>query len=148
MRRILNRAHRAFTLIEVMIAMMVIASGAVILYAVAPMAAKTGKMVGNYQQAASIVQHKIDQLRGVGYGRLVYDEMLDAGIIDAAPNASPYSFATVDALTSVYKTATGTLEVADYNANVKRITVTLTWSGAGNGQGNGSMSVQALIPKT
>lgn len=148
MRPIFKRARRAFTLIEVMIAMMIIASGAVILYAVAPMAAKTGKMVGNYQQAASIVQHKIDQLRGVGYGRLVYDELLDAGIIDATPNASPYNFAGVDALTTVYKTATGTVQIVDFNANVKRITVTLTWSGAGNGQGNGTMSVQALIPKS
>ena len=51
--------------------------------AMLPMASKASRMVGSYQQAASMVQHKIDQCRAIGYGRLTYSELLTAGVIDA-----------------------------------------------------------------
>ena len=46
------------------------------------------RMVGNYQQASSLVQHKIDELRSVGYGRLDFTNLRTSGIIDATPRAA------------------------------------------------------------
>lgn len=116
-------------------------------YALMPMASKTGKMVGNSSQAASLVQHKIDQLRGVGYGRLTYKELANAGIIDLSPGASPFSFKTVDNLGSLYTNPVATVTVSDYTTDIRQVTVTMTWSGNGNKPSSGSISASALIAK-
>src|SRR5207248_526185 len=109
-------------------------------------AAKGSRMVGNYQQASSIVQHKIDQLRAVGYGRLDSANLHAAlDIVDASPTNSPYSFTTVDNLASIYPGATGTIAVSDYSSHIKQVTVTLTWSGSPVKQDVGSLSAVALI---
>ncbi|MFY9235470.1 MAG: prepilin-type N-terminal cleavage/methylation domain-containing protein [Fimbriimonadaceae bacterium] len=148
MRRTCARRKRGFSLVEVMVSIFLVAATGTIFYGLAPMAAKTGKMVGNYQQASSILQHKVDQLRGVGYGRLTYDEMKNAGIIDTSPSSSPYRFNTVDALSSLFPAATGTIAVTDFNAKVKQVVVTLTWTGSAAKQGNGTLTVTALVPRT
>ncbi len=130
-----------------MFAIFVVAASAMIFSALIPPAVKSEKMTASHQQAISIVQHKIDQMRGVGYGRLTYAEMLDAGIIDASHTSSPYRFTVVDQLNNFYPSATGTIAVADFDANIRRVTVTITWTGAAFQQGNGTISLQALIAR-
>ena len=136
-----------FTLVEATIAMMIVASAAGVFFALLPMSFKTGKMVGSYQQASSLLQHKVDQMRGVGYGRLTYNELRDAGIIDASPSSQPYSFKNVDGLTSLYSVPTATITITDQTASIKRVTVKLVWSGSSMQQGRGDMTVTALIAK-
>ncbi len=134
-------------MLEVIFSIALISSAALMFSALIPPAVKTERMMANHQQATSLIQHKIDQLRGIGYGRLTYTEMEDAGIIDASPTSSPYRFTTVDRLTDYYKAATGTVTVADFDANIRQVTVTLTWTGASAKQGNGTLSVTALIAR-
>ncbi len=143
-RRVLAAGH---SLIEVLIAVFVVAGCAMMFSALVPPSIKTGRMVGNYQQAASVVQHKVDQLRAVGFGRLTYDELHDAGIIDSTPTALPFSFKNVDGLASIYPNPVATVQVEDYSSNIKRVTVTLTWTGSAYKQGNGSLSTVALIAR-
>ncbi len=142
-----RRRHSGFTLLEVAIAIFVLAATATIFAAYLPAALKTGKMVGNHQQASSLVQHKVDQLRGVGYGRLTYVELRDAGIIDSSPITSPYSFVTADGLDPMFVNVVGTVKVEDFTADIRKVTVTLTWTGSAAHQGDGTMSAQALIAK-
>ncbi len=115
--------------------------------ALIPPAIKTERMMSSHQQATSLIQHKIDQLRGVGYGRLTYSELRDAEIIDSTATSSPFRWDVTDNLTTYYKAATGTIAVTDFDANIKRVTVTLTWTGAAARQGNGTLSVVTLIAK-
>jgi prepilin-type N-terminal cleavage/methylation domain-containing protein len=142
------RGKLGYTLIEVIVGLFLVSLGALMFSAMLPMAAKGGRMVGNYQQASSLVQHKIDECRSVGYGRLTYSELQTAGIIDASPTSSPYSFAGVDSLASIYPSATGTLTVTDFSTTIRQVTVTLTWSGSALKQGNGTLTAVALIAKT
>lgn len=137
-----------YTLIEVVVALFLTTLGAVMFGALMPMASKTSRMVGNYQQASSLVQHKVDQLRAVGYGRLTYTELRTAGIIDASPTVPPYRFTGVDGLSSIYPQATGTIDVTDYSSSIKRITVSLTWDGSTARQGNGTLSVVAFVARS
>ncbi len=141
------RKRLGFTLVEAAVSMMMVAAAAGVFFALLPMSFKTGKMVGSYQQASSLLQHKVDQMRGVGYGRLTYAELKDAGIIDASPSVQPYSFKTVDGLNSIYVGSTATVTISDYNATVRRVTVNLVWSGSAIQQGRGDMTVTALIAK-
>ncbi len=136
-----------FTLVEAMVAMIIIASAAGVFFALMPMSFKTGKMVGSYQQASSLLQHKVDQMRGVGYGRLTYAELRDAGIIDASPSSQPFSFKNVDGLSTLYASPTATIQVTDFTESIKRVTVTLVWTGSAMQQGRGDMTVTALIAK-
>lgn len=143
-----KKPNAGFSLVEVVIGIFILAMTATIFGALVPSALKTGKMMGNHQQAASLVQHKVDQLRGVGYGRLTYAELKNAGIVDSSPTGSPYSFKTVDGLASLFVGVTGTVEVADAGANVRRVTVTITWTGSPMKQGNGTVTATALIARS
>lgn len=138
--------RKGFSLVEVIIAIFLIALGATILGAIFPLASKSGKMVGNHEQAASIVQHKIDQLRGVGYGRLTWSELYDAGIIDSK-TTQPYEFTGVDELAKIYPNPKGTIEISNFSSNIKKVTVSLVWTGSAYKQGNGSITATALIAK-
>lgn len=142
-----RRRKLGFTLVEVMVSMMILTASSIIFFALLPMSFKTGKMVGCYQQASSLVQHKIDQMRGVGYGRLNYTELANAGIIDASPTSAPFSFKGVDGLDSIYVGPVATIQISDFSANVKQVTVSLVWSGSAMKQGQGDMTVTALIAK-
>ncbi len=135
------------TLVEVMVAMFAMTFVILMFAATLPMAAKTSKMNGNYAQAVSLCQHKIDQLRAVGYGRLTYTELKNAEIIDPSPSTSPYSFKDVDELSSFFANSQGTIEITDFAAGIKKVTVTVTWSGSGIKQAEGSYTLVALIAK-
>ncbi len=136
-----------YTLVEVMISIGLLAMAATMFTAMMPMAFRGAQMTGNYQQASSLIQHKIDELRAVGYGRLTYSELQAAGIIDASPTTAPFSFAGVDSLNSIFVSATGTISLADFDANTKQVTVTLTWNGSPVKQGNGTLTAQALVAR-
>lgn len=138
---------RGFTWIEILAAVFVIGITAMIFGAVFPMAAKTQAMAANHQQALGIAQHKIDQLRAVGYGRLTYTELKNAGIIDSTTTTSPYRYTTVDDLASLYPTAVGTIAVTDFSTTIRQVTVTLTWSNSARRPGNGTLSLSALVAK-
>jgi type II secretory pathway pseudopilin PulG len=141
------RRRKGFTLLEAVLAIFVLAATATVFFAMLPTAVKTGKMVGNHQQAASLVQHKIDQLRGIGYGRLTYNEMRDAGVIDSDAIASPFTFETVDGLDAIFVEPNATIAIEDFSTEVKQVTVTLTWTGSHAQQGNGTLTARALIGK-
>ena len=144
----MKRKH-GYTLVEVMVALFLIAMGAIMYSAMMPMAAKGSRMVSNYTQACSLVQHKIDQLRAVGYGRLDYTDLAASpDIIDASPATSPFSFTTIDSLSAIYPNgATGTIAIADFSSVVKQVTVTLTWTGSAIKQDTGTLTAVALIAK-
>lgn len=143
-----KRKSSGFTIIEVAVALFIVLGGALIFSVLMTMAVKSGKMVGNHQQAVSIVQHKVDQLRAVGFGRLTHIELSDAGIIDAVPNEAPYTFTKIDQLEQFFPNPVGTIQVQDIGINVRQVTVTLVWTGSASRQGNGQMSVTTYISRS
>jgi prepilin-type N-terminal cleavage/methylation domain-containing protein len=137
-----------YTLIEVMVAMFLISMAAITFSAMMPMAAKGSHMVSNYQQASSLVQNKIDEIRAVGYGRIDYTDLLAAGIIDSSPTSSPYSFTGVGGLDTILPGASGTISVSNYSTTIKQVTVTVSWAGGGIKQDTGTLSAVALVAVT
>jgi Tfp pilus assembly protein PilV len=121
------RVRRGFSLIDVAIATLVMGAGILVFGAFYPTAARCAQMTGSYSQAISEVQHKIDQIRAVGYGRLTYTDLKAAGIIDTSPTASPYRFEAKDTLSNVLWDPIGTISVADTATDLRQVTVTLTW---------------------
>lgn len=137
--------RRGFTLVEVMLAMFVVAIGVLAFAALYPTAAKSSRMNGFYAQAISAGQHKVDQLRAVGYGRLTYSELRAAGIIDAAPTLPPYRFEAIDALDVELPQAIGTIDVRSAAPDLAEVTVQITWGSRSIRSMKGENRVVTLI---
>ena len=135
-----------FLLIEVLISIFLVAMTALIFAAALPMSAKTGKMFSNHDQATSLLQHKMDQLRGVGYGRLNFNDLYAAEIVDGGAG-NRFTFAKIDKLGEVYIKPTATITVSDFNSRIKKVTITIDWKGSARAQGNGNVTADILIAK-
>ncbi len=148
-----RRGRPGYSLVEVIVAMALFSLATLVFAALFPAAAKTSKMNNQYAQAVSLAQHKVDQMRAVGYGRLNYTDLLAAGIIDASPTTSPYKFdqqsATdaADDLSNFFPADTSSITVGDEDTDLKRVTVTLNWTGDGSKQTAGSVTLVALIAR-
>jgi len=141
-------SRRGGALLEVMIALMVFACMMITFASSIIIAKSSSKMNGQYAQAISLCQHKVDQLRAVGFGRLNYTELNDAGIVDDTPTQSPYSFVVSDDVSSYLYSATATLTlstVAGTNNDVILATVTISWKASPHRQQNSVVTVQAQI---
>ena len=132
---------------EVMIALFVFALVTVIFASSLIVSKAACGMNGQYAQAISLGQHKIDQLRAIGYGRLTYTEMDDAQIVDPTPTSSPYSFVLVDEVANYLPNPTATLTIASHptDTRVKAITVTITWRASPRRASNSSLILRAYI---
>jgi prepilin-type N-terminal cleavage/methylation domain-containing protein len=148
-----RRGRPGYSLIEVIVAMTLFSLATLVFAALFPAAARTSRMNNQYAQAVSLAQHKIDQMRAVGYGRLDYTDLLAASIIDATPNASPFRFDqqsatdSTDDLSNFFPSDTSSITIADEATDLKRVTVTLNWTGDGSKQTAGSVTLVALIAR-
>lgn len=140
-----NHNNRGFTLVEVMISLITFAVLTLIFAATVPLAKKTAHMNGQYAQAISLCQHKIDQLRAVGYGRINYTELSDAGIIDDNPTTPPFSFNEVDQVEEYLPQPNATLNVESLGADKLRITAAITWKTTTYGTKTSTASLTAII---
>jgi Tfp pilus assembly protein PilV len=145
--KVLTCSRRGYSLIEAMTATFLLSMGVLAFSALAPVSAKASKMNGNYAQAISLAQHKIDQLRAVGYGRLNYNDILLASVIDAAPTAAPFRFDTVDGLDNYFPNFTSSITFQDVATDLKQATVTVSWTGQGDKPTQGNATLVALIAR-
>lgn len=142
------RPHRGFSLVELTVAVSVFALAALMFVALYPTASKAAKMTGSYSQAISIVQHKVDQLRAVGYGSLNYTNLANAGLIDTSTSTMPFHFEAVDGLANELKSPVGTINVSSYAANVSQVDISLTWQDGPGSPGTRTHAVSILIAET
>jgi hypothetical protein len=110
-----------------------------------PSASRASKMSANYAQACTAIQHKIDQMRAVGYGRLNYNDLRYAGIIDTTSNVSPYRFEVVDGLSASLWNPVGTITLASAGTDLMRVTVRLDWKATAGRTQVSTHQVVALI---
>ncbi|MEN6372340.1 MAG: type II secretion system protein [Armatimonadota bacterium] len=137
--------NRGFTLIEVMISLGIFSLLIIIFATSVPLARKSSQVNGQYAQAISLCQHKIDQMRAVGYGRINYTELSDAEIIDESPSASPFSFAGVDNVDQYLPQPTATVNVHSMSTDKIIVTVTVTWKNATHESKTSTASLSAII---
>ncbi len=140
-----DRRKSGFTLVEVMIALMVFTVLTLIFATSIPLAQKAAKMSGRYSQAISLCQHKIDQIRAVGYGRINYTELSDAGIIDGSPLTAPFQFKVVDEVETYLPQPEATLVVEAIATDQIRVTATVTWRTVPSATGTSSASLSGII---
>ena len=113
--------------------------------ALSPMAARTSRMSGNYSQAISLAQHKVDQLRSVGYGRLSYRELHAARIIDSYPTGLPFRFGHADSVAQHLPNPIATLDFLDAGPGLTEAIVRIQWTGATGKSSQGDYSLKVII---
>lgn len=130
-----KRRRSGLTLMEVVISLFVFSLMIVVFSSSLIVGKSASKINGEYAQAISLAQHKIDQLRAIEWGRLVYSELQEGGFIDSSPTSSPYSFAVVDGIADYLPGAAGgrpptaILKIENHptDSRMKKITVIITW---------------------
>ncbi len=125
-----------------------------------------------YNEAALVAQHKVDQLRALGWNSVVNSTLLTGSgtpdVIDSTDSTSPFSFTTIDNIASVNSASTnngqyyfpyGTTATITVkpdpnvyycsstltNCDVVNITVTITWPSTGILKSNSYTLVAKLI---
>jgi prepilin-type N-terminal cleavage/methylation domain-containing protein len=142
----LKTKRGGFTLIEVVISLAVFTMVILVFAVSMPMAEKSADMNGQYAQAISLCQHKIDQLRSVGYGRITYDELSDAGIIDTSPSSGLYfSFTGVDNISTYLQNPDARIYITNVSTGIVEVTVTITWKKSSYETKTSTLTVKALI---
>ena len=158
-----SRRHRrgavGMNLVEVLLAMLVFLMIALMFGAAIPAATRGTRYSGNFQQAISVVQHKLDQLREADYSRLNPTEMDARNIIDSTGTCSTSGstttcyYTTQDGIVSAFGAgAVGTIVVSPFTPSLivasgeytlLSVTVTLTWKDS-NGASH-SYSASTLV---
>ncbi len=137
-------SQRGFTLVEVLLSLGVFVVLTIIFAASVPLAHRTAKINGQYSQAISLCQHKIDQLRAVGYGRINYTELSDAGVIDDSPTSSPFSFTNVDSVEEYLPDPVTQLSL-QYSSGEINATATISWRSGSSTSKRSTVSLSAII---
>ena len=143
-----------FTLIEVALALVIFVMMALLFAAVFPVAVRGAQQSNNYDQAALLAQHKIDQLRAAGFGNLDSTDLVRLGIVDSAPTTSPYSFTATDDLLGgsggngyFPPGTTGTITIGPYGGtggSVDAVTITISWPSGATPHGSYSASTMII----
>lgn len=133
-------------MIEALVGIFIVCLVALIFTASMTLGSRSTRLMRNMDEAASIFQHKSDELRAVGYGRLDAADLLAAGIIDSAQGPS-YSFTLADGVSAQLPSGLGTITLSDATKDVKRVTISISWDG---GESNGkqeNLTADVLIAK-
>ena len=136
-----------FTLAEVMVSVFVLGTVMVIYAGTISSSVRGGRLNGQYAQATSLCQHKIDQARAVGFGRLNYDELSRADIIDDAPSTQPFRFTQADDVATFLPQATTSLSIDTVPGNpaALKVTVNVSWKNLTHRNLISTMTLYALI---
>ncbi|MDH7603165.1 MAG: type II secretion system protein [Armatimonadota bacterium] len=140
----LHSSRKGFTLVEVLLSLGVFVVLTLIFSASVPLAHRTAKLNGQYSQAISLCQHKIDQLRAIGYGRINYTELSDAQVIDESPSYSPFSFTEVDSVEEYLPDPVTRLSV-QYGSGEITATATISWRSGTSTDKRSTVSLSAVI---
>jgi prepilin-type N-terminal cleavage/methylation domain-containing protein len=152
-----TRIARAFTLMEVMMALFVFALMALMFSSITMIASRGTRMSNANMQAMTLAQRKLDQLQEAGFTK-IYDgtasvpeglsTIVDAGTPLSSGGGYTYSFATTDKINELFpNNATGTIKISSWGGaaqtvedNLLLVTVTLTWKEAGKPQSTYELS--------
>ncbi|MCE5323808.1 type II secretion system GspH family protein [bacterium] len=141
---------RGFTLIEVAASLLAFSVVVVIFASSILMAERSAHMNGQYAQALSLCQHKIDQARSVGFGQLDADSLLGAEIVDSVISSDVYSFASAgnDNVASYLSDPTAIMSIEkpyDGDTSKALVTATVTWHPTAYRNKTNTVTLAAII---
>lgn len=128
----MRRRRRAFTLMEVVLSIFLLAVVAVIFGALFPIGQRLSGGAKWRAVALMLAERRMEAVKLLGYGNLTYDGLRAYGLIDTSPNTSPFSFTNTDDASNespakMLPQGTGQIVVEDVAWDVKRVIVRVSW---------------------
>lgn len=128
------RNVRGFTMVEVVLAIFLLAVVAVIFGALYP---TSQRLTGGAKQRAvalMLAERRMESIKLLGYGNLNYEGLRAYGLIDDSPNASPFSFTNTDnarqeSPSTMLPNGIGQIEIQDAGWDTRRVIVRVSWQG-------------------
>lgn len=137
------KSRTGLTLIECMIAVLVLSFASTVFAALFPIAMRLRSKSENVTRATMLCQQVIEEARAIPYTSLNYSGMHSGNLIDASPTTSPFSITTIDGLAGQLPQGAGTLTVSNPATDLTQVTVTITWGG--EVQNGNSVTASTLI---
>lgn len=136
-KKMLRRRKRGAMLIDAMIGIYILAIVGLIYAATLSAAAISRAMADEHTKAVALVSRQLESIKNVGYANLTYDSLYYYKLIDASPNASPYSITNTglqpsDRVCNILKSGTGTVKIDDVTASLRKVTVKVSWVSRGS----------------
>jgi type II secretory pathway pseudopilin PulG len=130
----MRKKTRAFTLVEALFALFLMALCAAIVAASTPVASRARVKADYLNKATGIAQKELEAIRGLGYPNITSDQLLANKLIDSTTALSPntYSFTNTDlpnndSPAKILPSGTGTVLIEQPAANLRRVTVTVNY---------------------
>lgn len=131
-----NRRRRAFTLVDVIFSVLLLAMSSLTVAALIPTMARGQHMSDETSKATQIAAKEIELLRLVGYDNLTRERLEELGLIDVTEEPDmtfstlPEDHAMGFSPASVLRDGRGVVEVYDVDPVVREVVVTVYWTSA------------------
>jgi type II secretory pathway pseudopilin PulG len=131
-----NRRRRAFTLVDVIFSVLLLAMGSLTVAALMPTMARGQHMSDETSKATQIAAKEIELLRLVGYDNLTRERLEELGLIDVTEEPDmtfstlPEDHAMGFSPASVLRDGRGVVEIYDVDPVVREVIVTVYWTSA------------------
>lgn len=126
--------RRGFTLIEVLIAIMMIAVAAAAMAASMPIANISRGRASLQNKATGLAQKQLEAIRGLGYSNATSTQLATAGLIDSTTTVATntYSFTNSDSTAldnpaKILPSGTGTVSIVQADLDLRQVIVTVSW---------------------
>ena len=129
---------RAFSLIEVLLAIFLVALSALLVGATMPVASVSRAKANFQDKAMGMAQKQLEAIRGLGYSNASPTQLFSYGLIDStsAIAANTYSFTNSDSTSldnpsRILPSGSGKVMIEQVDLDLRRVTVTVSWSDRG-----------------
>ncbi|MEI6914154.1 MAG: hypothetical protein WCL39_03390 [Armatimonadota bacterium] len=127
------RDRQGMTIVEIVFAMSVLLSCALVYAAAFPTATTSRQKADNRAFALSLADRQMESIRDAGYAQIQSLAGLQAvSLVDASPTTSPYSITNVtlgsqQTIASALPSGIGTMAINTEGTGLVRVTVTVVW---------------------
>lgn len=143
------RRRRGFSLVEVVFAIFMVATGASVIIATLPIATISRARADMQNKAVGFAQKELEAIRGLGYANAGASQLYTYGLIDSttAVGTNTYSATSVDStsydnISRLLPSGKATVTVVQSDIDLRQVTVTVTWNDRGTTR---TFSVGTLI---
>jgi type II secretory pathway pseudopilin PulG len=128
--RRISRRPNGLTLIEILIAALVIGATAVVFCTALSMASLTATVASQDTIAITCAREKMEQIKGLDFADLDYAGLLQHGLIDPYPDHLPYRFTYTENLHQDLRESRGELQIRDLETDIRQVCVSIRWTDA------------------
>ena len=138
------RSKRGVGMLDLVFGLLMIGIAGIVFSSSFPPALRTLGQASEGTNAALLSQKKMEQVRGLDYASVTYNNLVSSGVLDPDPAPSGgYYFTDVDGVSSLVPSGEGIMTITTESGAIKRIVVSVDWTGVNRKQRN--LTVTTLV---